>query len=146
MSSRLSLTYVDDSGRTTTRQYGMETQATLAEYIAAADALIAAIEDISDMGLRKGEITITVPGASFAVTENANKDVGATVSGWVYDGDGKKASHKWPHPKAATVGADGSIAVTGLVATYLALFENGGDFNLSDGEQIDAWIKATLDG
>jgi hypothetical protein len=146
MPAKLSVTLVDDYGRTTNRTYGMVTQATLAEYIAAADALLAALEAVTDLGCTGAEIRIVVPSAAFAVTSDANKDVGATAVGYIQDGDGKKASHKWPGVKATLVGADGTIPITSVVATYLALFEDAADLTISDGEQIESWIKATLDG
>ena len=37
------------------------------------------------------------------------------------------------------------VLIAGVVATFLALFEDADVFNLSDGEQIDTWIRAKLD-
>jgi len=144
--TKLSLSLVDSKGRFTKKVIPMETQSLLADYIAAADALVAALEDVTDMGLVSADLLIPVPAAAFAATAGANKDVGATASGLVYDGEGQKASIKWPHPKAALVDADASIPITGVVAAYLALFEHSADFDVARDKQIDTWLKATLDG
>jgi hypothetical protein len=145
VATKLSLTLVDSKGRTTKKVIPMETQSLLADYIASADALIAALEDVTDCGLRSADLIIPVPSAEFAFTAGANVDVGATAGGWVYDGEGQKASIKWPHPKASLVNDDASIPITGVTATYLALFEHGADFDVARNKQIDTWIKATLD-
>jgi len=75
----------------------------------------------------------------------ANVDVGATASGFLDIGGGKKASMKIPGIAAALVSADGTVAIDGVVAAFLANFETAGAWRLSDGEQIESWIRATLD-
>jgi hypothetical protein len=145
MASKLSCTMADAYGRTTKRVFGMETQATLADYITAAAAFVAALEDVTDLSLQRSTFLIDYDAGVFDVTAGANVDVGATASGWVADAVGKKASMRIPGIKPALVSADGSVAITSVVATFLALFEDEAAFNLSDGEQIEAWIKARLD-
>jgi hypothetical protein len=137
---------VDDHGRTTHRIFEMATQTLLADFEVAAQAFCTALQAVTDLGLVRADFIIPVVDPSFAVTGDANKDVGATASGWVQDGNGQKASKKWPGPKYSLVDADGSIEITGAVATFLAMFEDGNDFELSDKSQIATWIKATLDG
>lgn len=144
MGYKLSVTMDDAYGRTTTRVYGMETQALLADLLISAAALLAALEAVTDLGCVKASLLIPVPSPEFAETAGANVDVGATASGWVEAGM-KKASLKVPGIKASLVAADGSVAIAGATATFLALFEDAADFNLSDGEQIDTWIRAALD-
>lgn len=145
MVAKMSVTLVDDYGRTTKRVYGMEAQTLLTDYQTAAAAFITALTAVTDLGCVRGTLLIPVTDPVFAVTTGANVDVGGTASGWINEGTGKKASMKIPGVKAALVGADGSIAITGVIATFLAEFEDTGDYNLSDGEQIDAWIRAALD-
>lgn len=144
MGIKLSVTMTDDYGRTTTRVYGMETEALLADLQTNAGAFLTALEAVTDFGVVKANFIIPVTSPEFAVTAGANVDVGGTASGWVTAGY-KKASMKIPGVKAALVGSDGSIAIAGAVATFLAEFEDAADFNLSDGEQIESWIRAALD-
>ena len=144
MGTKLSVTFDDAYGRTTARVYGMETEALLADLQTAAGAFITAVTAVTDLGCVKANIIIPVTDPTFAETAGANVDVGATASGWVEAGS-KKASMKIPGIKPALVAADGTVAITGAVATFLALFEDAAAFNLSDGEQIDTWIRATLD-
>lgn len=144
MGIKLSVTYDDAYGRNTTRVYGMETEALLADLQTEAAAFMAAIEAVTDLGCVKATILIPVTDPAFAETAGANVDTGATASGWVVDGM-KKASMKIPGIKPALVDADGSVTIDAVVATFLALFESAAAFNLSDGEQIDTWIRAGLD-
>ena len=144
MGTKLSVTYDDAYGRTTTRVYGMETEALLADLQIAAAAFITAVTAVTDLGCVKATILIPVTAPTFAETAGANVDVGATASGWVEAGM-KKASMKIPGIKAALVDSDGSVTIDAVVAAFLALFEDAAAFNLSDGEQIDTWIRCALD-
>jgi hypothetical protein len=145
MTAKLSITLEDDFGRTTKRVYGMEDQVLLATYLTAITAFGTALEAVTDLGLIKADLLINVIGEDFTVTTGANVDVGATASGWLDTAAPKKASAKIPGIKLALISTDGSMPITGAVATFLAEFETGQDFNLSDGEQIDTWIKGALD-
>lgn len=145
MTAKLSCTFVDSRKRTTKRVYGMETQIDLAAYLAAATAFFTAYEPVTDLGLIKADLLINVTGEDWAFTANSNIDVGSTYSGWLDTTAPKKASLKIPGIKMTLVDDDGSVPITGVVATLLAEFETAGDFNLSDGEQIDTWIKGSLD-
>lgn len=144
MATKLSVTMDDAYGRTTTRVYGMEDEVLLADYQTNAAAFLTALEAVTDLGCTKATIMIPVTAPEFAETAGANVDVGGTASGWITDGQ-KKASMKIPAIKPALVAADGSIAIATVVATFLALFEDEAEFNLSDGEQIESWIRAALD-
>jgi hypothetical protein len=145
MTTKLSVTLIDDFNRMTTRVVGMETQTLLADYVTAYGVFFTALEAITDLGCVKANLIIPVTDPSWAVTSDVNVDTGATASGLLVAGSGKKGSIKIPGVKLSLVGSDGSIAITGAIATYLALFEDAADFNFSDGEQASAWIKATLD-
>lgn len=144
MGTKLHITFDDAYGRTTSRTYGMEEETTLAQMQTDAAELLAAIEAASDLGVVKATISFEVTSPEYAETAGANVDVGATFSGWVTAGQ-KKASMKIPSIKPALVAADGSVAIVGVVATFLALFESADVYNLSDGEQIDTWIAGSLD-
>lgn len=146
MDRYFSVTLVDDHKRTTARKYELEAQLDLAAYAAVASVVAGALEDVTDLGLIRMQLVIPIEDV-FSVTEDANVDVGATFSGYVYEGAGKKASLKVPGIKIALVGDGGKIDLEGAeVAAWLALFEeDGGALLLSDGEQISDWIAGTLD-
>lgn len=144
MAIKLSLTLDDAYGRTTKRVYGMEDEALLANLQTSAASFLTALEAVTDLGCVKANFIIPVTSPEFAETAGANVDTGATASGWI-DAGQKKGSLKIPAIKASLVGSDGSVAISGATATFLAFFEDADDFNLSDGEQIETWIKATLD-
>lgn len=144
MTIKLSLTLDDAYGRTTKRIYGMEDEALLATLQTSAASFLTALEAVTDLGCVKANFIIPVTSPEFDETAGANVDVGGTASGWITDGQ-KKGSLKIPGIKAALVAADGTIAIAGATATFLAFFEDADLFNLSDGEQIATWIKATLD-
>ena len=141
----LSLTMADSYGRQTVKRVEMETQVDIATYGLVADAFVAALQAVTDLELVRCDLILRGISDGFAVTAGANVDVGATFSGYIEGGDGKKASHKVPGIKASLVDPDGSIPLTGVVGTYLAEFETAGDFELSDGETISAWIRGVLD-
>ena len=143
--AKLSCTMVDAYGRTTNRVYGMESQTLLADYVVAYTAGLAALEAVTDLGLTKCDLIIPVTGLGWVATALANKDTGGTASGYIDSDLGKKASMRVPGVKLSLVSADGTIPITGVIATFLALFETAGDFTLSDGETIESWIRATLD-
>ena len=144
MGTQLHVTLDDDYGRTTHRTYGMEEVATLAQMQTDAAELLTALEAVSDLGCVKARISFDVTDPTYAETAGANVDTGATASGWVEAGM-KKASMKIPGIKPEFIEDDGSVLVAAAVATFLALFEDGDVFNLSDGEQIESWIRAALD-
>jgi len=145
MAGKLGVLLVDDRGRTTARSYEMETQTLLADYITAAGVLLTALEAVTDLGCLRATITINMTDEEFAVTTDANVDVGGTASGFTTGGDGAKASMRIPGVKMSFVGDDGVIAVTGAIATFLACFEAAGAFTLAKGKTIASWIRATLD-
>lgn len=141
---KLSVTMDDAYGRTTTRVYGMEPEALLADIMVNVGAFLTALEAVTDLGCVKAAVIIPVVTPEWAETAGANVDTGGTFSGWVDVGQ-KKASLKIPGIKPALVAADGSIADAGATGTFLDEFEDAADFNLSDGEQIDTWIRGALD-
>jgi hypothetical protein len=96
----------------------------------------------------RADLIYKAAGTPFAVTEGANKDVGATFSGLVEAGNGSKASAKVPGFKASKANADGTITLTEAdVEDWLELFveDTPHTLFLSDGETIDYWLRGTLD-
>lgn len=147
MTAKLSVRMTDDYGRSTNRVYGMETQTLLADYVTAYSAFFTALAAVTDLAMEKADLIIQISGEEWAVTSGANLDTGATASGLINAGLGKRASMKIPGIKPALVGADGTVAISGATATFLDEFISTGDFNLSDGEQIavGGWTRASLD-
>jgi len=112
------------------------------------EAFIDDLEPVTDLGLVRADIVFTAKGTPFAFTAGANRDVGATFSGLVYEGNGKKASHKLPGIKMALVEVDGSVLPDNVtVAPYLAHWVESTphDLLISDGETIASWLKGSLD-
>lgn len=143
---KVSVTMIDDYGRTTKRVYEIETQVDLATYTAAVAALLVDIQAVSDLGVVRADLILDGITAGYAVTAGANVDVGATFSGLIDGGNGKKASLKLPGIKAAVVNADGTVDLTDAdVIAYLANWLTAGDYMLSDGETISSWLRGTLD-
>lgn len=144
MGAKLSVTFDDAYGRTTTRVYGMEDQVLLADYVTAYTAFLTALEAVTDLGCVKATLMLPVSSPEWDEIALASVDRGGTFSGWVNAGM-KKASMKIPGIKLSLVAADGSIADAGATGTFLDEFEDAADFNLSDGEQIESWIRGALD-
>jgi hypothetical protein len=122
----------------------MEPEALLVDIQTNVAAFLAALEAVTDLGCVKATILIPATSPEWAETALSSVDRGGTFSGWVDEGM-KKASLKIPGIKLSLVAADGSIADAGVTATLLDEFETAADFNLSDGEQIESWIRGTLD-
>jgi hypothetical protein len=142
---KLSVTLIDAFGRTTNRRYEIEEQATLVDYNDAVTAFIARLGAVTTLGVVKADLLIPQTGFASSAAAGANVDVGATFVGWIEDGAGKKASHKVPGIDQTLVDGDGSIDLTGVVATYLGSFVGTEPWLLSDGEQISSWIDGILD-
>lgn len=146
MASFLSLTYVDDYGRTTKRIVEIESQALLTDYETKAAAYVTAVTPMTDLGLVRVDLVLQAIATGFAVSADANVDVGATFSGILAAANGKKASHKLPGIKDALVEADGSVDIANVtVKAYIDQFLTAGDYMLSDGQTIETWLRGSLD-
>ena len=149
MAGILAVTLQDGFARTTTKRFEMTEQILLADYVANANLLLAALDDIVDLEILKATMNIddglVIPSAD---PTGSNVDVGATFSAFVSGGDGKKASHKVPGITMSFVGPLGVIDVTdATIFAYLDLFGDppDGKFRISDGEYVVEWIVGTLD-
>lgn len=145
MSATLSVSLIDSKNRVTKRKYGMETQVLLADYVTAATAFLTALGAVSDLGIEKANFLIPLTGVETSAVALSNIDTGGTFTGTLDTTVPRDASTKVPGIKDALVGGDGSIAITGDVATYLAEFETAGDMNLAQGHQISNWKRGVLD-
>jgi hypothetical protein len=143
----LSLTFADAYQRETTKRIELKTQADLAGYTAAANAVFNALATITDLVAVRADLVIGnfLPLAGSAVPP-ANVDVGGTFQAELAGEANRKASHKVPGIKAAYVGAQGTIDVANVdIAAYLANYLDAGECLLSDGESVGSWLKGTLD-
>jgi len=122
----------------------MEETTTLAQMQTDAAEFLTALAAVSDLGCVKGSISFDVTSPEYAQVADSNIDTGATFSGWIDEGM-RKGTMKIPGIKYSLVGADGSVAIAGATATFLALFEDADVFNLAHGNQIESWIKGSLD-
>jgi hypothetical protein len=142
----LSLTLIDDYGRTTKKLVEMSDQVDLATYTSVAAGYITELQAVTDLGVVRADLIIDAITAGFAVTAGANIDVGATFTGLISSGNGKKASLKLPGVKPGKVSADGTIDVAEAdIEDWLELYGALGDFELSDGETVATWLRGTLD-
>lgn len=148
MTVKYSLTLIDDYGRNKTMVLEAEQVLLLADQITALENVINQLAAVTDLGLVRADIHYIGAGTPFAVTADANRDVGATFSGLIEAGNGKKASTKIPGIKPALVNADGTITVSNVdIEDWLELFveDTPHSLFLSDGETIDYWLRGSLD-
>lgn len=141
----LSLTLADSFGRTTTKLFEMKQELLHADQVLDAQGIITELENVTDLGVIRADIIYRGVDAGFAPTAGSNIDVGATFTGYIVGGNGKKASLKLPGIKLSLVDSDGSVPISGAVDTFLNDFEEDMVLYLSDGEQIDSWISGRLD-
>jgi hypothetical protein len=142
MTIYINITWDDSYGRSTTKRYESN-RATLADCLTDAAALIAAMADISDCGVRKFEVLDVVPNP-VAAEELANIDVGGTLHTTLDNGHGY-AMHI-PCIKAEKVGGGGVIDVTDEdILTFAALFETAGHFRMSEGNFLVSVNSGELD-
>jgi hypothetical protein len=142
----LSLTLADAYGRTTTKLIEMERDPLdWSNNMLQAANFIDELQAVTDLACVRADLIDRGIDDGFDVTAGANVDTGATFTGFLVDGNGAKASFKIPGIKPALVNSDGSIPITGAVATLLAEFTADEQFLLSDGEKIESWISGSLD-
>lgn len=149
MSGYLSVTLMDAYGRETSKRFEFQDKVLLADYVLNANGLLTDLAAVTDLEIIRASMVLT-DGLSIPESgvEGSNIDVGATFSGFVEGGDGKKATLKVPGIKPAFVGPLGIIDVEDVtVAAFLEHWLEGDndDFYLSDGETISDWIVGTLD-
>jgi len=149
MARYLSLTLLDGFGRTTSKRVEFQDEILLADYVLNANQFMTEFAAVSDLQIIKAQMLLD-DGLTLPATDPAgsNVDVGATVSGYVEGGVGKKASFKIPGIKQDFIDAQGNVVLTAPpVEALLDEFVNGGtsQFYLSDGEEIDSWVAGKLD-
>ena len=107
---------------------------TYAEAIAAATAMLAALDAINEADITKYAIRTVFDESTGAVTAVGNVRKEALLSLRIA-GTSKKASHSIFSPYDTMISGK-NVVSTAPLQTYLDLFETGGNFTLSDGEHI----------
>jgi hypothetical protein len=127
----------------------MTDQILLADYVNNANALLTALQAITDLEIVRADIIMsgeaTLPGAD---PTGSNVDVGATFSGLAGEAENKRIGVKVPGITLSYVDPDGTIDVSDPdIAAFLDLFGDPPDnkFKLSDGEYVETWDRGTLD-
>ena len=117
----------------------------VADYITArarADTLLAALQNLSELGLFKGALQEVDAVAGSAAAES-NVDEGATLT-WDL-GSFKKAAQSIPGPVKAIFNTDGTVdPSTAQMVAWIAEMTSG-EVTISDGEIASAFIRGILD-
>lgn len=133
----------DSHGRTTTKRVECEAT-TLAQALTDVGGLVTTLNAISDLGIDVVTFTSRDVTLYAAPAAGSNLDTGATFVGTT--DDGYRVAHKVPGIDDALADSSGSIDIADVnVAAYLANFLTAGNFRLSRGNYVTAWISGTLD-
>ena len=140
----ISITLRDIYGRTTTKRFE-SVSTTVSAAQADATAILGALEDVSDLGQVKVEMTfvatIATPVGPVALS---NVDTGATLHTTLVSNKGYAL--KIPGIKSGMIGPDGRIDIDAEeMVAYVALFEGAAHFRVSDGDQISSVQYGELD-
>lgn len=128
--------FQDKNGFQTSKRYESVDLTDFAAARAAADALITDIQALTDAAVLKDRLTEVVFFASAAgPNSNVYERVDATLDLTV---PGKKANHKFPSPIATIFTGNTLILDATAWEDYVENFISGGDWTVSDGEQLDA--------
>ena len=118
-----------------------------ADVVVAKTNLVAALDAVTDCVIQRVTISEVWSNDAFAYptdVETANK---LSMSIELTGGLGKKANLKVPGPVDGIFGASGTAGfnvldtANALILTYVALFESGGEFYISDGEDAETLIS-----
>jgi hypothetical protein len=138
----LSFTLLDAYGRTTVRSF-LISAATFADAQTARDAFVTDYQAVTELSVVESRLTETDLFAT-VVVGTANRDEGMTISAQL-DTPNKKASIQVPGPVRAIRNSDGTIDIDNVLMTNLLANYTSGAITASDGEAVDAFIRATLD-
>ncbi|GAH93799.1 unnamed protein product [marine sediment metagenome] len=143
MAFEVGIQFLDDYGRTTTRRF-QNTETLIADALASVGTLITDFLMTSDLGTMKHDVAVRTVCDNAADT-GANKDVGGTLH-CVLD-NAKLYPLRIPGIKDSMLNPDGSIdLVNAAITTYVANFETGGKFRVSEGNYVVDVLYGELDG
>lgn len=142
MALEIAVTLLDGYGRTTTRTYGSD-RTTIADGLTDMGTFVSAIEAVSDCAVVGHSITKrTVVAGSPAA--GANLDAGMTIHCVLADGTGYGL--KCPAPDSDMINTDGTVKIAdSAIEAWVALFQSGGHFTVSDGEVVSTIRFGELD-
>lgn len=142
MAINVQFSLVDGYGRSASKRFE-GTQTLLADAITDGDALWDLFAAVSDMGSSNQAYTQNVA-AIVAAGAGANVDAGATIHCRLNNGKGY--AFKIPAIKPALVNADGSIDIAAAAITnFIAQFQVGGNYTVSEGNTVAAILYGELD-
>lgn len=134
---------VDSYGRTTTRLFH-STETVLATELTTVATFMGTLQAVTDLGNQQESHQVVVVDVD-AATALSNKDTGGTIHA-VLD-NGKGYALKIPGIKASMVNVDGSIKLDdAAIIAYIANFQSGGKFTVSEGNLIASVSYGELDG
>jgi hypothetical protein len=140
----INYTLEDSEGRQTKRSVEISAQATLVDYESAVTAFSSALAAVTDLACVKVSFEIHTDD-TFAGETVSNVDEGATFVGELDTTPMRKAVHKLPDPIDAARDGQGNIDLSNAsIAAYLALWTSGSTYKLAYND-VDAWVKGTLD-
>lgn len=140
----INYTLEDSEGRQTARSVEIATQATLVDYAAVVTAFSAALAAVTDLACVKISYEIHTAD-TFAGEAVSNVDEGGTFVAELDTTPMRKAVHKLPDPIDAARDGQGGIDLDNAsIAAYLALWTTGTTYKLAY-NNVDAWVKGTLD-
>lgn len=142
--ARINYTLEDSEGRQTARSVDIADQATLVDYqavVTAFSAALAAVTDLECVKISFEEFTAD----TFAGEAVSNVDEGATFVAELDTTPMRKAVHRLPDPiDAARDGQGGIDLANASIAAYLALWTSGVTYLLAY-QNVDTWVKGSLD-
>jgi len=142
----LNFTYLDNFGRTGSKEVELNTTDP-ATAVTDAATVLAAFDALMAGGIRSARLTVPVSYTSTTPDAEANRDTGLTFSCILEGGTGKRGVLKIPAPKTSVIGAGDSVdltdaLVTGVLDLYSGVVKT---CLLSDGEQVDVFTEGHLD-
>jgi hypothetical protein len=137
------LWFLDYYGRETTRSYQVE-----ATDFAAAETQLAAfvplVQAVTMLSVYKARLSSDQLFAG-VVSANANRDEGQTITAEIGGIVGKKGSIQLPGPILTIRNSDGTINIDDAAMLALEAGFPAQGVLVSDGEEVDSFVKSTLD-
>lgn len=137
---------VDEGANHSTLTYQCQDTA-YADVVIAKTALVAALDAITDCVIQRVSINEVWKNDAFAYPSDVETHTKLSATVELEGGIGKKANFKIPGPIDAMFGASGTAGFNTLntgyaaILTYCAMFENGNEFYISDGEFLETLIS-----
>lgn len=147
--SILSVTLIDSGGNLTTKEFQL-TAADIAAAVTDGATIRTALLGVTDSVIASYRVSDVYVEDALVLPASAENEVRASITTYVKDNAGKKANISIPAPKIgmfdATSGAGKNTIGSpsnggGILSTYLALFQTGGQAYASDGEVLEGFVR-----